>query len=340
MKFTGTTTALSLLGLSVSSYLKNVGAEAIYCEPEKHSRTIESDTYEYASKDMKTPIVTVEIKEVLSKTKESPTNWGWNDKTIWVADGFRAKFHVYTQNQDKGCVTTCVEKSKEYSISSNDNKSAKQEIASTRTPLNVEIKKVVSDTDSVPGNNWGWDQKQIWVDDGLRADFTMTYTSDPNNCVYRQTGPQCIPNSQFIQVSSNDFKKVQSDKIDGNIITVYVTEIRSDVIPTDDTYWGWKDGRIWVDKGFRANFIVLTDPKESHKLCKPLRTKTGPPKGLQAKTVYVAQSVEGQSVSEGQKENQAIEADPANKMTASANIFTASVVGTMSTVLMYAAALL
>ncbi len=102
----------------------------------------------------------------------------------------------------------------------------------------------------VRGRTWGVQGRSIWVDQGCRADFRPVRGN-----FGPVPGPR-PPRSQVIRCSSNDGGRVfcgTSGPIDRAILERQISG--SSCI--QGRTWGFERGRVWVDRGCRADIRVF-----------------------------------------------------------------------------------
>jgi hypothetical protein len=100
----------------------------------------------------------------------------------------------------------------------------------------------------IEGETWGYSGNTIWVDRGCRADFIVTPSSSsmlpPNGITVacessNNTRHTCVADTRFgVQISR---------------------QLSSNVCVQGQT-WGYTSSGVWVDRGCRAEFVVLDSP--------------------------------------------------------------------------------
>ena len=174
--------------------------------------------------------------------------WGYDDRGIWVDRGCRADFEI-------GGDTYSDDSDQPYNVSvycSSDDMHRR----SCYTGLHgaVRLTKRHSDAECVEGRTWGQDPRGIWVDRGCRADFEVAvggYTSGGNYRPDWNTGTVTA-----MTCSSQDGKRhyCTTDTRWG----VRLVKQRSGSPCTQGSTWGYDSNGIWVDRGCRADFEVLS----------------------------------------------------------------------------------
>jgi DUF3011 family protein len=166
--------------------------------------------------------------------------WGYDRRGIWVDRGCRADFVTgggYGSGGYGGGDLQII------SCSSDDGHRHSCQINGNGG--RVTLTKQRSDASCVEGSTWGYNNREIWVDRGCRADFTVL--SGYGNGGYGGGG------SQMISCSSDDGHR-HSCQINGGRVTL--TKQRSDASCVEGRTWGYNDREIWVDRGCRADFAV------------------------------------------------------------------------------------
>lgn len=212
-------------------------------------------------------------------------NWGVNPGGVWVDKGCAAEFTMGGNGyQDRPYNTqqrTLRCKSKKY----------RYQFCPTRTDAGVRlVRQHSSKSQCVFGQNWGYDQRGIWVDRGCDAEFSVgdgyargqdryyPYSTQrdrravregrnlreadygdgyqPNN--RRRNGARLgdygRSNTQMIRCESRDFRyRSCQTRVDQR---VRIVRQISDTQCVQGRNWGFDRNRIWVDKGCAAEFEV------------------------------------------------------------------------------------
>jgi Protein of unknown function (DUF3011) len=174
--------------------------------------------------------------------------WGYDDRGIWVDRGCRADFEVGGDQYED-------EAGQPYNVStycaSDD---MHRHFCFTGPHGAVRLVKRRSESECIEGRTWGREPRGIWVDRGCRADFEVAvggfsngrnYGSDWNTGTI--TGLNC---------SSEDGKRhyCSADTRWG----VRLVKQRSGSPCTQGSTWGFDGNGVWVDRGCRADFEVLS----------------------------------------------------------------------------------
>jgi len=176
------------------------------------------------------------------------STWGYDDRGIWVDRGCRADFETggdaYSDDSDQP-----------YNVSvycSSDDMHRRS--CYTGPHGAVRLTKRHSDADCVEGRTWGQDPRGVWVDRGCRADFEVAVGGSPGGGNY---GPDWNTGQvTAVTCSSQDRKRhyCSADTRWG----VRLAKQRSGSPCTQGSTWGYDGNGIWVDRGCRADFEVLS----------------------------------------------------------------------------------
>jgi hypothetical protein len=135
---------------------------------------------------------------------------------------------------------------------------------SADTSGRVRLARELSDTPCRRGENWGYDARGIWVDNGCAAEFYVTnryaerdypdrYSRESSND-YHEYNSAPPTRRQTIRCESNnyEFQRCPAD-VSGR---VRMTEQLSDTPCRRGENWGYDARGIWVDKGCAAEFRI------------------------------------------------------------------------------------
>jgi len=176
------------------------------------------------------------------------STWGYDDRGIWVDRGCRAEFEVggdaYSDDSDQP-----------YNVSvycSSDD--MHRRFCYTGAHGGIRLTKRHSDSECIEGRSWGQEPRGIWVDRGCRADFEVVvggYTSGGNYGPDWNTG-KIAP----LTCSSEDGKRhyCTADTRWG----IRLVKQRSGSPCTQGSTWGYDSNGVWVDRGCRADFEILS----------------------------------------------------------------------------------
>ena len=164
--------------------------------------------------------------------------WGTtrNRRGIWVDSGCRAQFLIGTgtTRQAFGRLLVCE------SIL-HDRKHCPAD-----TSYGVELARQISKSDCVRGEDWGFDEKGVWVNNGCRGEFVLGKTAGIEPMA-SSTRPLVVCESV-----NNTENRCAADTTFG--VTLSRRLSQNDCIRGES--WGFDANGIWVSKGCRAEFIV------------------------------------------------------------------------------------
>ena len=113
------------------------------------------------------------------------------------------------------------------------------------TRYGVRMVRQISGSPCSEGRTWGFDRRGIWVDRGCRAEFTVNsggggFGGDTVTC------------------SSNNGERVYCEVNTRDRRVRLVRQISGSPCREGET-WGWDRRGIWVDRGCRAEFAIISD---------------------------------------------------------------------------------
>lgn len=122
----------------------------------------------------------------------------------------------------------------------------------------VTVARQWSKTKCVRGDNWGYRDGVIWVDEGCRADFNVfpsSMVSSSNDSYPRPARPA----RQTVVCESLDGHRrhCSADTSGGVRITKRLSKSACDY----KNDWGWDSNGVWVSHGCRAEFEVKSDAR-------------------------------------------------------------------------------
>ena len=178
------------------------------------------------------------------------SSWGYDDRGIWVDRGCRAEFEVggdqYAEEQDPA-----------YNVSvycSSDD--MHRRFCYTGPHGAVRLTKRHSEAECIEGRTWGHDPRGVWVDRGCRADFEVAVGgfSGGGSSNY---GPDWNTGTvSLVTCSSNDGHRHSCSA--ETRWGVRLVKQHSGSPCTQGSTWGYDSKGIWVDRGCRADFEVLS----------------------------------------------------------------------------------
>lgn len=108
----------------------------------------------------------------------------------------------------------------------------------------VRLARQLSGSPCEQDRTWGWDDRGIWVDRGCRAEFLIDAPRDESR--------------EGITCSSSHGDRVYC-QVDTRGMTVRLTRQLSGSPCDQERTWGFDRRGIWVDRGCRAEFVVVPD---------------------------------------------------------------------------------
>lgn len=195
--------------------------------------------------------------------------WGYDRGGIWVDRGCRADFVVGNNGYQRGGYGRdgygSGGGSQMVNCSSED---GGRHFCPISPNSRVTLAKQRSGSACIEGRTWGYNNNQIWVDRGCRADFNVEARGGygrgrdrdhdrdrdrDHDRDYRGGGSQA---DQFINCSSEDGHRKYCP-VDTSRARVQMTKQRSGSPCVQGQTWGYDRGGIWVDRGCRADFQVV-----------------------------------------------------------------------------------
>jgi len=183
--------------------------------------------------------------------------WGFDRGGIWVDRGCRADFAVGEGGYGRGGYDRG--DSQLVNCSSED---GGRHFCPISPNSRVTLAKQRSGSACIEGRTWGYNNNQIWVDRGCRADFNVEARGDDgrgrdwdhDRDRYRHGGG--AEADEFINCSSEDGHRKYCP-VDTRRARVQMTRQRSGSPCIQGQTWGYDRGGIWVDRGCRADFQVV-----------------------------------------------------------------------------------
>jgi len=183
------------------------------------------------------------IRQVSDAACREGETWGYDRRGIWVDHGCRAEFEVRPGwGRGRPEIITCSSENRRRQFCPADTRSGER------------LVRRISDAECREGTSWGYDRGGIWVDRGCRAEFEVN--SGDWGWDRIETGP-----AQKITCESFDRKrKVCPVEIRGG---VRVGRQLSDTECREGQTWGYDSRGVWVDRGCRAEFEILSRRAQS-----------------------------------------------------------------------------
>ena len=156
---------------------------------------------------------------------------------IWVDDGCRAEFQVGGTAVASGAFGRSV-----VCESQNNDKAN----CPVDTSYGVQLARQISDSGCVRGQDWGFNENGIWVDNGCRAEFVLGGDT-------RYTPMTSSASARVLCESQNDdLKRCPADTYYG---VALARQISNSTCIRGET-WGYDAAGIWVNRGCRAEFVL------------------------------------------------------------------------------------
>jgi hypothetical protein len=176
------------------------------------------------------------------------TTWGYDDRGIWVDRGCRAEFQIgFDQYGDQS------DQPYNVNVSCNSDDMHRHSCYTGQHGA-IRLLKRHSEAECIEGRTWGQESRGIWVDRGCRAEFEVVVGGYSNAGNY---GPNWDTGAvTALNCSSEDGKRhyCAAETRWG----VRLVKQRSGSPCTQNSTWGYDNHGIWVDRGCRADFEVLT----------------------------------------------------------------------------------
>ena len=182
-------------------------------------------------------------------------SWGRDERGIWVSRGCRAEFGPAAGSEDVAPVVSAprvlrCESSGFYRHCPVD------------TAGGVRLKRSLSRMDCELGASWGFDAKGVWVARGCRAEFQIgpaPAEPRPRPGLLRRvfagaSAPQALGGGRPLRCESNG--GLAAECATGPVQRVELVRQLSHGACVRERTWGWKNERIWVQGGCRAEFLL------------------------------------------------------------------------------------
>jgi hypothetical protein len=127
--------------------------------------------------------------------------------------------------------------------------------------------KQTSAVECAEGKTWGWDEEGIWVDQGCAGEFALRKAdadAAPEHPPIKDK--PATPKEQRISCTSNDGRRNYCDA-DLQGATVQLVRQSGASPCMEGSTWGHDDKQIWVDRGCRGEFVILTKGEFVEKSC-------------------------------------------------------------------------
>jgi len=217
-----------------------------------------------------TPFSDISNVEMLRQVSGSPCiqgqTWGFDARGVWVDRGCRAEFRVYGEgdrdhrddrdyrdrDHDRGDRDRRDEQrgggpgwrggqSVVINCKSDDERLHRCHVDGGVWRVRMEAQH--SGSPCTQGLSWGFDDDEVWVDRGCRADFRVW------------TGGGGMGRSVVMRCKSDD-EHMNRCAVEGRIWNVQLEKQHSGSPCLRGETWGFDENSIWVDRGCRADFRV------------------------------------------------------------------------------------
>lgn len=179
----------------------------------------------------------VRLAQNISNTRcEYGRTWGFDWNSVWVDRGCRGKFMVNAsgggyESGNWGQRVRC------------ESQNGSFKICNVATYGYVRLVQQISQSPCVAGRTWGYQNNQIWVGNGCRADFEVG-SGDSN----------WDGDVRVVTCSSNDGRYSRCfARTEGQVSLRKQLSSQACVFRRT---WGYDQNGIWVDNGCRAQFVV------------------------------------------------------------------------------------
>ena len=216
-------------------------AENIYSTPVAADKLVVCESINNGRNHCRTDVkggVTL-VRQLSDNSCVRGKSWGINQRGIWVDKGCRAQFAIGGTSVANDYGTTG------HTLICESNNGHK-----TRCPVDtsfgVRIAKTRSKHACALGRDWGYDENGVWVDNGCRAEFTVSTAG-----LRPMTSAASRP---VILCESKDGHRgfCPADTTFG----VSLSRKLSDANCIRGETWGYDGSGIWVTKGCRAEFLL------------------------------------------------------------------------------------
>jgi hypothetical protein len=174
------------------------------------------------------------VYELSDRSCFEGVTWGTKEGgVVWVERGCRAQFAIDAAVSGNTRIVC-------------ESQNGKRQVCPADTTLGVSIAQQLSKTKCDAGINWGFDEtrREIWVDDGCRAEFILTGLRRENVAPSLDGVVTCESEGRRKACAADTSAGVQLVRQLSESACVYERD------------WGWDAKGIWVNKGCRAEFAV------------------------------------------------------------------------------------
>lgn len=179
-------------------------------------------------------------------------SWGRDAHGVWVSRGCRAEFGPEVDEARAEAST--------WRTLRCESRSGGRRTCPVETSAGVKLTRQLSRMDCELDKTWGYDADGVWVSRGCRAEFQVRNASLPGTRFFRRL----FGRDDATADEGNGRRSVRCESIDGGrtecklqqAAGVELVRQLSRATCVAERNWGWDPGRIWVDKGCRAEFMV------------------------------------------------------------------------------------
>ena len=182
----------------------------------------------------------IKLSKELSRNK-CRGNWGYDYYGVWVVNGCRARFTTdrYQSHWGNGYNKDDIIRCESY-------RSGKKTCPIKRNFKNVKVKLVHQLSAKSCRNNWGHNNRDIWVNNGCKADFRVETKSLRPNHAQGQSSNELTCFSKEYRKKYCDIPRLRDVKL----IEVLSKTKRN----CNQNNWGYDNRGIWVDNNCKARF--------------------------------------------------------------------------------------
>lgn len=171
-------------------------------------------------------------------------NWGYDYYGVWVTNGCRGEFQI-DRYQDHYGQTENVIRCESYS-------SRRQTCASNLQGADVQLIHQLSNRNC--RGNWGFNQNEIWVANGCKADFLVSRNNYGSGPGYGNGVVEC--RSFGTNIEHCQVPELQSIELIEELGNSYRDSCRGN--------WGYSSHGLWVRNGCHARFQVVEYQDRNH----------------------------------------------------------------------------
>ena len=200
----------------------------------------------------------VQLMQQLSDTQcREGQNWGYDNRGIWVDKGCAGEFQFGRQSTSSDYRRGYVGRSSTGQTIRCESDTFDYKHCPADTSGGVQLTEQLSDTRCREGQNWGYDRRGIWVDEGCAGEFQIgrqTAGRASERALGYSRGYAPYPTGQTVRCESESFgyNRCPADTRGG----VQLTEQLSDTQCREGQNWGYDRRGIWVDEGCSGEFLL------------------------------------------------------------------------------------